>query len=63
MVRTIKERAKKVLELTQKCAQGAPEVRSFHITAAQIKSDVLIFRFSMEMALNVPVNPKRTRPS
>ena len=26
MVRTIKERAKKVLELTQKCAQGAPEV-------------------------------------
>ncbi|KAK7679614.1 hypothetical protein QCA50_017325 [Cerrena zonata] len=26
MVRTIKERAKKVLELTQKCAQGAPEI-------------------------------------
>ncbi|CAL1703114.1 unnamed protein product [Somion occarium] len=26
MARTVKERAKKVLELTQKCAQGAPEV-------------------------------------
>lgn len=28
MVRTVKERAKKVLELTQKCAQGAPEVKA-----------------------------------
>jgi beta-glucosidase len=27
-VRTIKERARKVLELVQKCAKGAPEVRS-----------------------------------
>ena len=27
--RTIKERAKKVLELVQKCAKGAPEVRPY----------------------------------
>ena len=59
-VRTIKERARKVLELAKKAAQGAPEVCG--LTRGQGFS-LKLFRSSMEMALSVRSRAKRTRRS
>lgn len=36
-VRTVKQRAAKVLEMVQKCAQGAPEVRIPHINSRALQ--------------------------
>lgn len=51
MQRTVKERARKTIELVQKCARGAPEVRrllSYHVAEAfQLTS---MYRFLMAMA-------------
>ena len=40
--RTIKKRAKSVLELVQKCAQGAPEVRFISVLLLSAATDPII---------------------
>jgi beta-glucosidase len=41
-LRTIKTRAKSVLELVQKCAQGAPEVRFINVLLLRAATDTTL---------------------
>lgn len=58
--RTIKQRAKKVLELVKKCANGAPEVRA---AVSGVTSTHCACRFSMGTAWNAPLRRMKIGPS
>jgi hypothetical protein len=51
---TIKQRARKVLELVQKCAKGAPEVCLFLFFTNMAALLTLHYRYSTEMVWSVP---------
>jgi hypothetical protein len=52
-VHTIKERAKKVLELVQKCATAAPEVRDDNLLMTDLVI-IQVCRYLMAMVKNIP---------
>lgn len=53
-VRTIKERAKKVLELVQKSAREAPEVRDDNPLMTDLVINLSVHRYLMATVKNIP---------
>jgi len=60
MVRTVKERARKTIELVQKCAQNAPEVLDLDVGPFFFELDEYDCRFSTEMAKSAHWKAKQT---